>query len=78
MNDPDHREERVRPQEADESRLRVLIDQAADAVYLSDMQGRIVEVNQRAVDQVGYTREELLQKTVMELDQDRIDSILEI
>ena len=70
MNELDHRQERVRPQGVDESRLRLLIDQAADAVYLSDMQGRIVEVNQRAVDQVGYTREELLQKTVMDLDED--------
>ncbi len=70
MNDSDHREERVRPQGADESRFRFLIDQAADAVYLSDMQGRIVEVNQRTVEQIGYAREELLQKTVMELDQD--------
>ncbi len=51
-----------------ERRFRLIIDQAADAVYLSDMTGRIVDVNQRAQEQIGYTREELLEKTVMDLD----------
>ncbi len=51
-----------------EKRFHAIIHQAADAVYLSDMQGRIMEVNHQACQQTGYTREELLQKTVMELD----------
>lgn len=54
--------------EKSEKRFQTIIQQAADAVYLSNMQGRIVEVNQQACQQTGYTREELLQKTVMELD----------
>lgn len=51
-----------------EVRFRTIIEKAADAVYLSDMEGRIVNVNQQAEKDTGFTREELLNKTVMELD----------
>ncbi|MBN2214253.1 MAG: PAS domain S-box protein [Bacteroidales bacterium] len=54
--------------EESETRLHTIIQQAADAVYVSDTRGRIIEVNQQACHQTGYSREELLQKTVMELD----------
>lgn len=51
-----------------EERFKTFIEQAADAVFVSDMKGRIVDVNKKSVEQLGYTREELLNKTVMELD----------
>jgi len=51
-----------------EERFRTLIEQAADAVYAADMQGRITIVNHRACQQTGFSREELLSRTVMDLD----------
>jgi len=51
-----------------ERRFRTIIEQAGDAVYISDPDGNIVDVNQRAVESTGYSREELLGKTIMDLD----------
>ena len=48
--------------------LRTLQDNAPDAMYLSDMKGRILEVNKQSSETLGYTREELLSLTVMEVD----------
>jgi PAS domain S-box-containing protein len=51
-----------------EERFRNLIEQATDAMFLGDMYGNIIEVNKRACEQLGYTREELLSKNITELD----------
>ncbi len=62
--------ERVRAQHAlreSESRFRALVEQAADALFLHDRQGRFIDVNQRACDSLGYTREELLKLSVMDV-----------
>ncbi|MFO0891252.1 MAG: PAS domain S-box protein [Isosphaeraceae bacterium] len=55
---------------ASESRLRAYLDQAADAVFVHDSGGRILDVNRRACEVLGYTREELLAMAVMDVDQD--------
>ena len=39
---------------------RMLYHNAGDAIFLSDIEGNLIEVNQGACDQVGYSREELL------------------
>ncbi len=51
-----------------EQRFRILMEQAADAFFLHDMHGRILDVNQRACDSLGYTREELLEMSVLDID----------
>lgn len=51
-----------------EELFHTLIEQAADAVFVSDMQGHIVNVNQQATKSLGYTYDELLDLKVMELD----------
>ncbi|MBN2524279.1 MAG: PAS domain S-box protein, partial [Bacteroidales bacterium] len=51
-----------------EERFKTFIEQAADAVIVCDMNGKIVDTNKKSVEQLGYTREELLKRTVMELD----------
>jgi PAS domain S-box-containing protein len=43
-----------------EMRYRVLIERASDAIYLLDQAGKLYNVNQRACDCLGYSREELL------------------
>ena len=63
--------ERKRAEEAlrqSEQRFRTLVEQAADAVFLVTMQGKILDVNQQACDSLGYTREELLSMTIAEID----------
>jgi PAS domain S-box-containing protein len=52
-----------------EGRFRQLIEQAADAIFLHD-QGKIIEVNQRACNSLGYTREELLGMSIFDLEVD--------
>ncbi|MBI3090527.1 MAG: PAS domain S-box protein [Candidatus Tectomicrobia bacterium] len=62
-----------------ERRFRTLIENAADAFFLRDLQGRFVDVNQQACSSLGYTREELLRLSVTDLDPavtpERLDEI---
>jgi PAS domain S-box-containing protein len=51
-----------------EKRFRTLIDYAADAIFLSDSTGRLVDVNAQACRSLGYTREELLSMNVTDVD----------
>jgi PAS domain S-box-containing protein len=48
--------------------LRSLIDQAADAVCLHEIGGRILDVNRLMCTTLGYTREELLSLSVLDID----------
>jgi len=43
-----------------EENFHTLFNHAGDAIFIVDMQGRIVEVNDEAVKRLGYTRAELL------------------
>ena len=52
------------PRRRSESRLRSLIEHAADAYFVHDFEGRFLDVNRRACESLGYTREELLRMTV--------------
>lgn len=51
-----------------EARFRHLFDRAADAIFLHDRQGHIVDANQTACANLGYTRDELLQMTVGDIE----------
>ncbi|BCK87051.1 hypothetical protein MIZ01_0821 [Sideroxyarcus emersonii] len=51
-----------------ESRYRLAIETAVDGFWMVDMQGRLVEVNEAAARQLGYTREEMLALTVPEIE----------
>ena len=53
-----------------EERFRVLVEEAADAFFLHDLDGRFRDVNRRACESLGYTREELLRLTVPEVELD--------
>jgi diguanylate cyclase (GGDEF)-like protein/PAS domain S-box-containing protein len=43
-----------------EQRYHVVMDGAGDAIILAESDGRIIEANRRALDQLGYTREEFM------------------
>ncbi|MGC9365379.1 MAG: PAS domain-containing hybrid sensor histidine kinase/response regulator [Fidelibacterota bacterium] len=57
-----------------EERYRMMLEQAADAVFLHDETGRILDVNQKACQNLGYTREELLTKSIVDIDPEAIEA----
>jgi two-component system, sensor histidine kinase and response regulator len=48
---------------ASERRFRVFVDHAADAFFLTDERGRILDANQSACESLGYTRDDLIGMT---------------
>ncbi|HEX9181223.1 MAG TPA: PAS domain S-box protein, partial [Burkholderiales bacterium] len=51
-----------------EARLAALFDQAADAVFVHDRSGRILEANEQAARSLGFSRAELCSMNVAEVD----------
>lgn len=58
-----------------EQRFRVLIDQGVDCFFLYDMDSRFIDVNQRACDTLGYSREEMLSMTVENIDTEAVNEV---
>jgi len=56
-------EERLRESE---ERLRSLIEYAPDAIYINDLNGKILEGNRQAEILTGYEKEELIGKSILE------------
>jgi len=54
-----------------EARFRTLVEQAADAIFVHGRDGRFTDVNRRACESLGYPREELLQLSVFDIDEER-------
>jgi PAS domain S-box-containing protein len=52
-----------------EARYRQLVEQAGDAVTLVDREGRIREANARTCESLGFTREELIGRSIADVDQ---------
>jgi len=50
-----------------EERYRALFEQSNDAIFLNRLDGQIVEVNEKACEIFGYTKEELQTKSVVDL-----------
>ena len=53
-----------------ELRFHALVENIGDALFVHDRQGRLLNVNSQACDSLGYTREELLARTVFDIDPD--------
>jgi len=51
-----------------EARYRALFNNATDALFIHDLEGRLLEVNQVACESLGYTCSELLGMTIEDLD----------
>lgn len=51
-----------------EEHLKVLFEQAADPIYVSEMDGHLINVNRAACRATGYSEKELLQMNVIDLD----------
>ena len=64
-------QERTKKLRESERHFRNLVGQAADAFFLHDAKGKIIEVNQKACDSLGYSREELLEFSIHEIDENQ-------
>jgi PAS domain S-box-containing protein len=53
------------------------VDHAADAFFLNDEQGGLVDVNRRACESLGYTRDELLRMHPFDFVPDLTPDLLE-
>ncbi|MBZ2164633.1 PAS domain S-box protein [Methanobacterium spitsbergense] len=53
-----------------EEKFKSLVDNAADILLVHDFDGKLVEVNKRASESLGYSQEELLQMNIMDIEQD--------
>lgn len=47
-----------------------LVNQAGDAFFVHDFEGKFIEVNQQACDTLGYSKEELLKLSVTDIEMD--------
>jgi PAS domain S-box-containing protein len=65
-----------------EQKFKTLFHTAGDAIFLIELSGKIIETNNFASEKFGYTREEFLQLTVLELnypfDPEKIKNRLEL
>ena len=64
--------ERKRAEEAlraSEEKFRAYMEQAADAIFVHDYEGRFLDVNRWACESLGYSREELLGMNVQDIEQ---------
>jgi len=50
-----------------EERLKILLESAPDAIYLSDLKGTFIDGNRAAEDLMGYKKEELVGKSFLKL-----------
>ena len=53
-----------------EGRFRHLVEQAGEAIFVHDLTGRLIDVNQEACESLGYGRSQLLTMNVREIDAD--------
>jgi PAS domain S-box-containing protein len=51
-----------------EKRFSTLVNQASDPFFVHNLEGHFLDVNQRACESLGYTREELLGMSVVDVD----------
>ncbi len=62
-----------------EHRYRTLVEQAVDAIFVVDAEGRLVDVNRSACESLGYSRDELLALSVLDivvdLDRDGVEAV---
>jgi PAS domain S-box-containing protein len=60
--------------EESEKRYRTLMEHATDAILVHDKKGQIIDANQRACKNLGYTKEELLRMTIADIDDEAIEN----
>lgn len=56
------------------TQFKTIIEQAGDALYISDLKGTILKVNNKSCEQTLYSKEELLKMNVLDIDAEHINS----
>src|SRR5665647_3201243 len=54
--------------EESEKRYRTLLEQAADAIFVYNLKGQVVDANRQACISLGYTKKELFSLTIADID----------
>ena len=67
INDITERKQAEEALKESENRFRALIAQAVDALFVVDQAGRLIDVNQQACRNLGYSREQLLERSVTDI-----------
>ncbi len=57
-----------------ERRYRALMEKASDAIFVHDLKGRIIDANQRACNSLGYSKEELLEMAIGDIDRETVQN----
>ena len=64
--------------EDDATRFRAMLDHAGDAIFVVDIEtSKILDFNQASCSSLGYTREELLEKRVLDIESGSFDGNVE-
>lgn len=50
-----------------EEKFRIITENSADAIFITDKDGKYIYVNKQAVDLLGYSKEELLKLTIIDI-----------
>lgn len=51
-----------------ENKFRNLVEQAGDGIFVHDVSGRILDVNQQGCEMLGYSKEELLRMSIFDIE----------
>ena len=59
-----------------EEKFKTLFNSASDAIFIHDLGGRFLEVNQVACERLGYNRDELLKMALKDIDSPRLPAVV--
>lgn len=60
--------ERSRALQESERRFRTLVDHATDAIFVTDVEGHLIDTNGKALETLGYSRKEILKLAMADID----------
>lgn len=66
-HDPKKKAVETGPYRASEALYQALFEQAADGIFIVDAAGRCIKVNPRGCEMLGYTRDEILSRSIEDL-----------
>lgn len=53
-----------------ENKFRALVENASDALFVHDFNGKIIDLNKKSCENLGYSREEMLQMNILDIEDD--------